>query len=666
MKPLTLLLILTLPLFCRAQSCQGGLGDPIVQYTFGSGTATYGPALTAGITNLTYQQSLCPQQSGTNPADGGYAIVHQSGSNCYPGDWLVNVPDHTGDLNGYYMLINASTNPNQFYNQTVSGLCANTTYQFAAWVVNMASHAGELDPNITFTIEQTDGTAIATGSTGDIGFANPAQWKQYAFYFTTPPGVTSVVLKMINTGPGGYGNDLGLDDITFRTSGPTVKISMAGHGADSAMFCTDPANVLQMTGIVGGCYASTAYQWQQSADRGATWQNVPGATALTYNTTPTAVGSYWYRLATAEAGNISNAACFVASAPDSAVVLPVETPAVSIDMSPNPLCADSVATFTASGSGTETIPAYAWTVNGAPVGTGQVFSGALAQGDQVQCMMTSSYVCVTTPTAQSNTVSVQTIPDIAASVSAAALPAVVCEGSPVEFTATPANGGAAPVFAWTVDGRPAGSDAPTFTTAALHGGDVVGVTMTSSLRCTMPASSGAVPLTVYDTPMIRLTADTVIGKGGSALLHPVVTGDYTSFTWEPVAYLGEPNQLQTVASPVYTTTYTLTMVNGPGCASSAPEKVEVFYGFVMPDAFTPNGDGHNDVYRIPLPLSIERFSIYDRWGKVIFQTNDSNVGWDGTCQGKLQPIGTYVWMVVYDDPLVKKWVQRKGFVALIR
>lgn len=577
MRALALLLILTFPSFCRAQACQGGLGDPIVKYTFGSGSAVFGPALPAGVTNLTYEQDSCPQQSATNPNDGGYAIVHHSGLDCYPGDWWSSVPQHTGDPNGYFMLINASTNPNLFYTQTVNGLCPNTTYQFAAWVVNMASHAGELDPNITFTIEQTDGTVIGSGGTGDIGYSSPVQWKQYAFYFTTPPGVTSVILQMVNTGPGGYGNDLGLDDITFRTSGPTVSISMAGHGADSAMFCADPANNLQLTGTVGGCYASTAYQWQTSADYGATWQDVPGATGLTYSTTPATVGSYWYRLATADAGNISNASCFVASMPDSAVVLPWLDPSVTISQAPDPVCTDSVAAFTAAGVDTGAAPVYAWYVNGAQAGNGPVFHLTAAAGDQVRCTLTSNYVCATPPTASSNTITLQPLPDVKASVTVAALPSVVCEGMPVEFTATAVNGGT-PSFSWTVNGQPAGTDAAAFATAALQGGDVVSVTMTSSLRCTTPANSGAAPLTVFDTPAIRLTADTVIGRGGSALLDPTVTGNYTSFTWNPTVYLGEPNDLSTAATPRLRRHTPLPSSTAPAAPLPPPKRSRSFTG----------------------------------------------------------------------------------------
>jgi gliding motility-associated-like protein len=88
----------------------------------------------------------------------------------------------------------------------------------------------------------------------------------------------------------------------------------------------------------------------------------------------------------------------------------------------------------------------------------------------------------------------------------------------------------------------------------------------------------------------------------------------------------------------------------------------------MPNAFTPNADGHNDLFRIPplLNLTIERFSVYNRWGALVFTTNNSLVGWDGRMGGQAEPAGTYVWIVSYYDPLTHQTVMKKGTVELIR
>jgi gliding motility-associated-like protein len=305
-------LVLVLSLVCKvsdAQVCSSGLGDPIVDVTFGSGTDSFGPPLSSSITPMTYLQTTCPQGSDL----GGYSIVHAPGYNCFTGDWVNFTSDHTGDPNGYFMLINASTPPSNFYKQEVDGLCSGTSYQFSAWVVNMASHYGEINPDITFSIEQTDGTVIQSFDTGPVPIENPAQWNQYAFYFTTPPGITSVVISMHNNAPGGYGNDLGLDDITFRTSGPTIGIGINGQPGNSVNVCPNVGSPVGFTGTLGSCYASNAFQWQQSTDQGGSWTDIPGAVSASYSVLPSSPGSYLYRLTAAQAGNIGNNQCRVAS-----------------------------------------------------------------------------------------------------------------------------------------------------------------------------------------------------------------------------------------------------------------------------------------------------------------------------------------------------------------
>ena len=152
----------------QTPTCTGGLGDPIVDITFGSGAATYGGPLAQGITNMAYIADACPN-------DGYYSIVHST-SGCFGGTWLNVTSDHTGNPNGYFMLINASYQPSDFYVQTINGLCAGTTYQFAAWILNMVDVQGLILPNITFNIESVSGTVLGTYSTGNIPASVAVDW----------------------------------------------------------------------------------------------------------------------------------------------------------------------------------------------------------------------------------------------------------------------------------------------------------------------------------------------------------------------------------------------------------------------------------------------------------------------------------------------------------
>ncbi len=231
-----------------AQTCTGSLGDPIVNVTFGSGQS-FGPPLPANTTSaLNYVAATCPN-------DGYYSILNYT-SGCFANDvtWHTTT-DHTGDTNGYFMLVNASYEPSNFYIQTINGLCEGTTYQFAAWMLNMCSVSGTL-PNITLTIEKMDGSILGSYNTGDIPIINPATWRQYGFNFTTPPNVSAVVLRMRNNAPGGVGNDIGLDDITFRPIGPAVSISAINFTGDPVSVCTGDTSGIIFRSLVENCYVS--------------------------------------------------------------------------------------------------------------------------------------------------------------------------------------------------------------------------------------------------------------------------------------------------------------------------------------------------------------------------------------------------------------------------
>src|SRR5215204_5242746 len=172
MKPKNCLLFFVgLVLFCSAngQLCQGSLGDPIVNITFGSGNNP-GPSLAAASTSYSFKSGDCPD-------DGYYSIVNRT-SSCFSNSWHSLNSDHTGNPNGYFMLVNASFQPSAFYVDTVDLICSNTIYEFAAWVLNMmrsttCGGGSSIMPDLSFSIEKTDGTVLQTYNTGNIP-VNPA------------------------------------------------------------------------------------------------------------------------------------------------------------------------------------------------------------------------------------------------------------------------------------------------------------------------------------------------------------------------------------------------------------------------------------------------------------------------------------------------------------
>jgi gliding motility-associated-like protein len=87
----------------------------------------------------------------------------------------------------------------------------------------------------------------------------------------------------------------------------------------------------------------------------------------------------------------------------------------------------------------------------------------------------------------------------------------------------------------------------------------------------------------------------------------------------------------------------------------------------VPNAFTPNSDGKNDVLRPTAVQVVEitYFRVFNRWGELIYQTNSFDGGWDGTYKGQLQPCDTYVWIFEGKDTNGKV-ISAKGTTTLFR
>ena len=116
--------------------------------------------------------------------------------------------------------------------------------------------------------------------------------------------------------------------------------------------------------------------------------------------------------------------------------------------------------------------------------------------------------------------------------------------------------------------------------------------------------------------------------------------------------------------------YKVIVSDDAGCSDSAFVNVRIWKtvpSVFVPTAFTPNGDGLNDEIR-PIAIGIQKinyFSIYNRWGQLVFTTSVNRRGWDGRIAGRLQNTGVYVWMVSAID-YTGQPIFMKGTVTLIR
>jgi gliding motility-associated-like protein len=147
-------------------------------------------------------------------------------------------------------------------------------------------------------------------------------------------------------------------------------------------------------------------------------------------------------------------------------------------------------------------------------------------------------------------------------------------------------------------------------------------------------------VSTFTTGNVIATANpNLIMPGGTTQLTGLVPAN-ANFTWSPTSTMVSPTSLTTNVSPTETTTYTLTATDGL-CTKSDTALVRVYeivcdepYVFI-PNAFTPNGDQENDVLYVR-GIWIEKcvLRVFNRWGELVFETTDQNIGWDGTFKGK--------------------------------
>jgi gliding motility-associated-like protein len=285
--------------------CPGNSGDPIFPENFGTGPDT---ALPVGTTTYTYAD-------GGEPLDGLYTV--SSNTNYF--DWF-SVQDHTpDDVDGRMLVVNSADVSGEFFRTTINGLCENTSYEFSSWILNLTPAggfcgAGAIPVNVRFEIwDNTDTNLLASGDTGDINSTNTPIWEQYALVFQSIPSQTSVILKMINNGSGGCGNDLAIDDIVFKSCGDFISVADSSN-SESVSLCSSetPFSTTLTATPDNAVFSNHFYQWQESPDN-TIWTDITGATTESLVLTGITTTTY-YRAKVAEfAANLSNLDCIIFS-----------------------------------------------------------------------------------------------------------------------------------------------------------------------------------------------------------------------------------------------------------------------------------------------------------------------------------------------------------------
>jgi len=168
-------------------------------------------------------------------------------------------------------------------------------------------------------------------------------------------------------------------------------------------------------------------------------------------------------------------------------------------------------------------------------------------------------------------------------------------------------------------------------------------------------------VTIEPEPTLSLVTSNLTLSGGGSLLTLTAMGDFASVEWET----GETStSIEVLVEALISIEATVYSENG----CSTTESVVLIYNcgdIHMPTAFSPNDDLINDEFGIAIPVEeLVRFSIYNRWGKPVFETNDPTESWDGMVGFEPQPVGVYVYYIEVacrDEVIVTQ-----GYVTLIR
>lgn len=158
------------------------------------------------------------------------------------------------------------------------------------------------------------------------------------------------------------------------------------------------------------------------------------------------------------------------------------------------------------------------------------------------------------------------------------------------------------------------------------------------------------PISVFDSPTVTAEIDTIIDLGGQAELIAYGDAAFGSYLWSPNDDIDCDTCSSTYANPSVVTEYIVTHTDINGC--SATDTMIVYVNFIeglgVPKAFSPNGDGNNDVlYVLGYGIESMQFSVYNRYGQLMFVTSDQNIGWDGIHNGREANPGVFTWVLEY-------------------
>lgn len=533
----------------------------------------------------------------------------------------VRIRDDSQNPEGYMLLVNASYDTGLFYQEIVTDLCENSLFEFTARIFNVVeANSNKIKPNVSFLID-----GVPVYSTGDI--PENERWNTYGFTFTTAPGQTQVTLALRNNAPGGIGNDLAIDNIKFRACGPRAEILPA----QVAFACEDSSNVVLDGTISGNQYDTPKFQWQQSFNEGNSWQNLAGDTFPTFTHTDKSGGAYYYRYLLANSiDNLNNAKCRIVSNEKIVRVTPKFT-----------LLRDTICEGLSRSFGLNNYD---------------------SSGDYTDSLVTF-FGCDSVVT-----LALEIVPDRGIKTNINISPPK-CRGSSdarIDFNS---------IFDGTEPYQVKFNDniIDENFVENLAPGDYL-INISDRYGCTADTSI------FIENPkkfVVDLSADMKVDLGDSVSITTNANFPIESYEWTPFALSSCTLDCEEIKIlPKGNTLVRLNAFSENDCFSwdsvfiEVKEKRDIF----IPDVFTPNGDGYNDVFSLlgqfPNVQEIIEFKIYDRWENIVFSKSNlpirnPEITWNGKYQGRHVPSGVYFYeykVRFLDDNILNY----KGYLHLFR
>lgn len=646
--------------------CQ--FGRSIINIDFGIGNNdpnTIGSPLPRGYSEFVFGNKRCPDS-------GQYTIARRVDINgCFNDTWIPLSYDNTPaqDL-GNMMIINSFSGGGEriLFRDTVNEtLCPGTVYRFSAAFINLdrPSNCSSNFPSITFSIENNSGTELAHKTYSGLSYADATFGYKFSNYFVDyllPSGLTGLVVKIkvahYNDLVGREcGDDFAVDDISFYANGPKATVGFTGVEPGNLVksVCFQDNKTISMNGNVEAFYTQPAIQWEQSSNNGLTWQDVPAANTNDYSRSFSLPDTFLFRIRSAEINDISNPHCGVVS---NIIKVEVDDIPQKYKATVNsPVCSGGNLLFDAEGG-----VSYEWTgPNGFydNIKFPHIFFSRLKDSGWYYVQISSLGGCKVRDSVYATVIGtdVEAGPDTS-----------ICKGSSYFLSV---NEGVS--YSWTPK---TSLDNPASRTpkASPIVSTMYTVTLKDRFGCTDTAQQFIVVKNNTELVADIKNNEYVCQPNDSISFVDNSRGEITEWHWD--FGNGKTSKLSNPATQYYysvsgfsTIPVKLTVKDKSGCESTKAKSLKVvnLCTVMVPNAFTPNNDGSND-WLYPLnayKATNLKFSVFNRYGQLIFSTQNWQIKWNGEINNSAAPTGLYLWVLEYIDASRKRIVT-KGTTLLIR